>query len=279
MNMFDSGRLDAVNDLPSTEIKVLSKRPDYYTKGVIGIYYYGFNTSKPPFDNPKVRKAVSMAVDRKQITDLMAGGEIPLTAWVPQGMMGHTPDVGIKPDVSQAQKLLDEAGYKDRSKFPKVTIGFPTNENHQRIAANVQAQLKQNLGIEVQLSNEEWKTYLQTVRVDAPQIFRLGWLADYPDPDNFMSLMTSYSSNNHTKWGSKKYDELVNKAVSLTDQAARSALYREAQQILTEAEVPVIPIYTMVTQQLISPRLKNYPVNSMKEYRFSKVSFEETKLQ
>lgn len=279
INLFNAGRLDALNDLPTHEVAHLRQRPEYKERGILGIYYYGFNTEKPPFDNPKVRKAISLAIDRKQITDLLAGGERPITGWIPHGMMAHEPDVGIQPDVSKAQALLDEAGFKDRSQFPKVTIGFNTLDRHQRIAENVQAQLKKNLGIEVELANEEWKTFLQTLKTEPPAIFRMGWLADYPDPDNFMSLMTSYSDNNHTGWGNKKYDELVEKAVSLTDSAAREALYVEAQKILTEIDVPVVPIYTMVTQHLISDRVKNYPVNAMRQFEYDKVFFEEETLK
>jgi oligopeptide transport system substrate-binding protein len=271
MNLYNAGRIDALNDLPSSELSQLRKRPDYQERGVIGTYYYGFNTSKPPFDNPRVRRAVSMAIDRKQLTDLLAGGQIPLYGWIPNGMMGYDPEVGLRFDAAKARKLLEEAGYKDRSKLPMITIGYSTSDDNKRIAENVQAQLKTNLGLNIQLSNEEWKTYLQTLKANPPAIFRLGWLADYPDPDNFMSLITSYSENNHTHWGSKRYDELVERAVSLTDPAERAVLYKEGQKILTETEVPVMPLFTMVTQQLVAPRVENYPLNAMKEYRYDKV--------
>lgn len=279
INLFNAGQIDALNELPSHEITQLKTRPEYREQSVLGIYYYGFNTSKPPFDDPKVRKAVSMAIDREQIATLMAGGQTPITSWVPKGMMGYEPDVGIKPDIAKAQKMLDEAGFKDRSKFPRVTLGFNTQDSHQRIAENVQAQLKKNLGIDVELANEEWKTFLQTLKTDPPSIFRMGWLADYPDPDNFLNLMTSFSDNNHTRWGNEKFDSLIQKAVSITDKAERLSLYKEAQEILTEKDAPVVPIFTMVSQHLISNRVKNYPVNPMRQFKFDKVSFEEETLK
>jgi len=271
-NLFDSGKLDILPSLPSREIPQLRERPEYREKGILGIYYYGLNTRKPPFDNVNVRKAISHAIDRKQITDLLAGGQIPLTSWIPAGMFGYESDRGVKFDLEKARKLLDEAGFEDRSKFPKIKIGFNTNEDHQRVAENVQAQLKKNLGIEVELSNEEWKVYLSTLQADTPPIYRLGWLGDYPDPDNFMNLMMGISDNNHTGWKNKKYDEIVNKAAGLTDREERRKLYSEAQKILTEDDVPVIPLFTMVGQILIAPRVQGFVMNSMSQFDLKEVS-------
>lgn len=272
LNLFESGRLDMQATLPSRELMHLRKRKEYRETGILGIYYYGFNTSRPPLDNPKVRKAISHAVDRKEITTLLAGGQIPLTSWIPAGMFGYEADRGVQFDADRAKKLLDEAGYKDRSTFPRLTLSFNTNEDHQRVAENVQAQLRRNLGIDIELANEEWKVYLSTLKTEPAHIFRLGWLADYPDPDNFMNLMTSYSDNNHTRWGNEKYDKLINQAVSITDRQERRKIYSQAQQILTEEEVPVMPIYSMVNQLLIADRVQNFPVNPMSRFIYKGVS-------
>lgn len=271
LNLFEAGKIDVLDLLPSRELAQLRKHPGYKEVPTLGIYYYGFNIEKEPFNNEKVRKAVSMAIDRKEVTQLLAGGQVPLTSWVPRGMFGHEKDKGTGFDPSNAKKMLDEAGFKDRSKFPKIKIGFNTNEDHQRVAENVQAQLKRNLGIEVELANEEWKTYLKTLQTEPANIFRLGWLADYPDPDNFMNLMTSYSDNNHTGWADAKYDELIKKATAITDKEKRRKIYEQAQAILTEKEVPVVPIYSMVTQYLISDRVKNYPLNPMQKQLLKEV--------
>jgi len=263
LNLFDAKRLDVQSALPSRELATLRNRPEYREMGILGIYYYGFNTKKPPFDNQKVRSAFSHAIDRKEITTLLNGGQIPLTSWIPPGMFGYEADRGVKFDVEKARSLLEEAGFKDRAKVPKITLSFNTNEDHQRVAENVQAQIKKNLGIDIELKNEEWKVYLSTLKTEPASIFRLGWLADYPDPDNFMNLMTSYSENNHPRWGDKAYDGLIEKAVSIVDKEERRKIYSEAQKKMTEDAVPVVPIYSMVSQQLISPRVKNFPVNSM----------------
>ena len=258
--------------MPSTELRELRQRSEYREIGTFSIYYYGFNVKKAPLNNQMVRKAISYAIDRKEITQMLDGGQIPLTSWVPPGIFGYEPDRGVDFNVSKAKKMLDKAGYKDRSKFPKIEIGFNTNEDHKRVAENIQAQLKRNLGINVELKNEEWKVYLKSLQTDPPHIFRMGWLADYPDPDNFLNLMTSYSENNHTRWGSQEFDKLIAKAVGLGSKGRRQQVYSKAQKILTEQEVPVVPIYSSVTHALISSRVVNFPFNSMQKYIFKKVS-------
>lgn len=275
LNLFDAGKLDSVHSLPSRELAHLKKRKEFREMGVLTIYYYGFNTKRPPVNNIKVRQAISSAIDRKQITDMIGGGQVPLTSWIPAGMFGYDPEQGIQFDVEKANKLLDEAGYKDRSKFPKIELAFNTNEDHQRIAENVQAQLKKNLGINVELKNEEWKVYLSTLNKENPNtahMFRFGWQADYPDPNNFMALMTSYSDNNRSKWSNKTYDQLVEKAVSVADKEQRRKLYSEAQNILTGVDAAVAPVFVAVSTMLISDRAENYPVNRLARRKYKGVT-------
>lgn len=273
LNLVDSGKLDFQQELPAKELPIWSKKPGFRQTGSLSSYYYGFNTRKPPFNDVRVRRAFVHAVDRKQITDLLAAGHAPLTGWIPAGMFGYENERGLKYDPEAAAKILDEAGFKDRSKFPRVTLAFNTNENHQRIAENVQAQIKKNLGIEVQISNEEWKTYLSRVRTDPPNIYRMGWLADYPDPSTFVNLVTSFSENNYTGWGSKKYDELASEGSRTLDKDKRKAIYSELQKILTEEEAPVLPIYTGVRQLMLSTRIKDFPLTPLERYAFRGVTF------
>lgn len=273
LNLSDAGKLDFQPSLPAKELPQLRTRPGYRQSSSLATYYYGLNTRKAPFQDVRVRKALVYAVDRKQITDLLAAGHAPLTGWVPAGMFGYENDRGLKFDPEMARKLLDEAGYKDRSKFPRITLAFNTNENHQRVAENVQAQLKKNLGIEVQLNNEEWKVYLKRLQTDTPHMYRMGWLADYPDPSTFASLMTSYSENNRTGWGNKRYDELTKEAAMSLDKEKRRKAYSEIQKILTEEDVPVLPIYSAVRHIMLSERVQNFPVTALERWIFKGVTF------
>lgn len=273
LNLYESGKLDFQQSLPSRELANLRKLPGYRQTPIFSLYYYGFNTRKPPFNNVKVRRAFAQAIDRKQITDLINGGQVPLSSWIPVGMFGYEADRGLKFDPEAAAKLLDEAGFKDRSKLGSIKIGFNTNEDHQRIAENVQAQLKKNLGVDVELRNEEWKVYLNSLKSDPPNIYRMGWVGDYPDPDNFMNLMTSYSENNRTGWKNLEYDKYIKEGASIVNRDQRKAVYSKAQALLTEQESPVIPIYSSVTQNLISDRVQNFPLNAMNRFPFKGVSF------
>ncbi len=273
INLAQAGKLDFQQELPAKELPLLRKLSMFHQQPSLATYYYGFNTRKPPFNNVKVRQAFAHAIDRKQVTDLLNAGHAPLSSWVPTGMFGYENEIGLKFDLEKAKKLLAEAGYKDLSKFPRVTLAFNTNENHQRIAENVQAQVKKNLGIQVEIANEEWKVYLSRLHNDTPSIYRMGWLADYPDPSTFMSLMTSFSDNNHTGWASKKYDDLVAAGGKSLVKEERRKLYAEAQKILTEEEVPVFPVYSSVRHVLVSERCKDFPFSSIERWIFKGVSF------
>jgi oligopeptide transport system substrate-binding protein len=221
-----------------------------------------------------VRRAIAMAIDRQELVRMLAGGQAAMTSWVPAGMLGHEAERGVKFDPVKAKEILKQAGYPDPAQFPKLDIKFNTNEDHQRVAENIQAQLKKNLGIAVELKNEEWKVYLNSLKTDPPHLFRFGWLADYPDPDNFMAVLTSYSENNRTRWKSPKYDEIVLKGAGVTDRESRRGLYSEAQKLLVEDEIPVIPLYSSVNHLLVSPRIKNYPVNVMERFVYKGVSIQ-----
>ena len=274
LNLFEKGLLDAVSGLPSRELPALKKRKEYRSHPALATYYYGINIKQKPFDDVRVRQAFSLSIDRRQITNLLKGDQEPLTGWIPKQLLGYDPSVGEGFNPEKARALLDEAGYQDRSAFPKVTISYNTHEDHKRTAEKVQAQLKRHLNISVELSNEEWKTYLQSLKTGKQQIYRMGWVADYPDPDNFMTLMTSYSENNHTGWGSARYDALVEKAGVLSDKKERVKLYREAQKILVEKETAVIPIYSSQSHWLIADRVAFFPLNVM-----GKISFKLVKLK
>lgn len=272
INLFDAGKLDAIDGIPSVELKVQRARKEYRSTGLLQIYYYGMNVKKAPMDNVHVRRAIAHAIDRQKVVQVLDGGEIPLTGWVPSGMFGYFADVGLEFNLEKAKAELAKAGYgPGGKKLPPIAIHFNTNENHQRIAEIVQAQLKEGLGIEVELKNEEWKSYLANMKTNPPQMYRFGWLADYPDPDNFMNLMTSYSDNNRTRWSSPIYDKLIEQAAGETDLEKRRDLYRKANQILLVEGAPVVPVLTSVAHMLVANRIENFPVNALRRFEYKAV--------
>lgn len=273
LTLYESGGLELVA-IPPLAIPHFKENKDYIHHPFLRGSYSGFNVERPPFNNNKVRQAFSMAIDRSVFPEILKGGELPANSWIPEGMMGFNPAVGIKFDPEGAKRLLKEAGYPDGKGFPEVTAMFSTNPENLLIAQNLQAQWKKNLGINVKLDNQEWKVYLKTLQTNPPAIWRLGWGADYPDPDNFMNLFTSTSGNNRTRWKHKEYDKLIEKAAMEPDTEKRRRLYDTAQKILSEDEVPIIPLYTAAQNLLVKPYVKGFKPNAMDIIHFKNLRVE-----
>ena len=276
-NLFEAGQIDALNTLASSEIRALKKRTQFHSIGGLVTYFFGFNVTKPPLDNVDLRRALVRAVDRRQITDMLAGGQRPIGGILPPDVFGFDDRLGLSFDPPEARRLLAKAGYSPAHRPARLTLKINANDDWQKVAENVQAQLRKNLGIEVEILAEDWKVFLSGLRTDAPHLFRWGWLADYPDPDNFMNLMTSSSENNLMNWKNPRYDRLVAAGASEADPEARRRIYREAQAIMLEEDVPLLPLYAGTNFFLISDRIKNYPMNALRRYRYDQTEIVETK--
>ncbi len=269
LRMFKRGKIDFMRDLPSSEISRLKLWPEFQSHPGLRLYYYGIKVNKRPLNSNKIRRALSLAIDREEVVKILGGGQKPLTGWIPVGMKGYDKSVGLQFNPSLAKELLKQEGYNDGNDFPTLTLGFNTEEKHKRVAENIQAQLKRNLGIKIELKNEEWKTFLDGLRSEsAYSLFRLGWVADYADPHNFMSIMTSFSENNRTGWKNLKYDQMVAEGVKVTESKNRLKIYKKAQKLLVEDEAPVIPLFTDVNQLLVSERITGFKNNVLDLYHF-----------
>jgi len=262
LTLYETGGLDLVS-LPPLAIPTYRNSKEYIHHPFLRGYYYGFNVEKPPFNDRRVRQAFSMAIDRRAFPEILKGGELAATSWIPEGMFGYNPSIGLSFNPERARALLKESGYPDGKGFPEVTAVFSTNPENLLIAQNLQAQWKKNLGIEVKLDNLEWKVFLKRLQTDTPEIFRLGWGADYPDPDNFMNLFTSNSGNNRTHWKNREYDRLVEAAAMEYDPHRRKRLYDRAQKILTEEDVPIMPLFQNAQNLLVKPYVKGFRPNAM----------------
>ena len=187
-------------------------------------------------------------------------------------MFGYNPNIGAKFDPVVAKKLLADAGYPNGKGFPKISAMYNTNDTNRLIGEFLQAQWKEHLNVDVQLESQEWKVFLNRLQVDPPQIFRLGWGADFPDPDNFMNLFISTSGNNRLRWANSRYDELVAIGATLKNSDERQHLYDEAQRILTEIDVAMIPLFVSTQNLLIKPYVKGFQLNSMELMYLKKIS-------
>ena len=262
LTLYETGDLEMAG-LPPEAIAAYRENPEYHTAPLLRGYYYGFNVEKPPFDDPRVRRAFSMAIDRSEFPKILKRGEIPASFWIPPGMPYHNPAIGLPFDPKSARRLLAEAGYPDGRGFPAVTAAFNTGPDNSLIAENLQAQWKRNLGLTVRLDNQEWKVYLKGLQTDPPPLFRLGWGADYPDPDNFMNLFTSTSGNNRTRWKSVRYDRLIAAAAAEPDPIRRQRAYDEAQRILLETNAAIMPLFIATQNWVIKPYVRGLRVNAL----------------
>jgi len=270
LTLYETGELDMVQ-LPPVAIPHFKNHAEYKNLPQLRSYYYGINVIKPPLDNPLVRRSFAHAIDRSRLPLLLNGEEIPTSSWIPKGMFGYNPDIGAKFNPIMAQKLLTKAGYPKGEGFPKITAMYNTNDTNRLIGEFLQAQWKEHLNIDVQLDSQEWKVFLNRLQVDPPQVFRLGWGADFPDPDNFMNLFISSSGNNRMRWSNPRYDELVALGATLIKPEERKIVYDEAQRILTETDAAMIPLFVATQNLLIKPYVKGFKMNSMELMYLKKV--------
>jgi len=270
--LFEQGLLDLVR-IPPLEIRRYAERPEYLRRPLLRGYYYGFNVRKPPFDDVRVRRAFALAIDRAQFPGLLRGGEVPAASWIPAGMPFANAELGLPFDPERARALLREAGV-DPAQLAPVKIVYNSDQTNKLVAEKVQAFWRDGLGVRVEVENREWKVYLRELSTDPPAVFRLGWGADFPDPDNFLNLFTSYSENNHTGWANPDYDALVERAAREPDTAERQRLYDRAQRILCEEDVPMVPLFDTSANFAVSPRVHGFVPSAMDLFFFEKVSAE-----
>ncbi|WAG08246.1 peptide ABC transporter substrate-binding protein [Aeromonas jandaei] len=238
-------------------------------------YYYVFNTQRKPFDNPKVRKALSLAIDRETITDKILGqGQIAAYSFTPPIVDGFelkkpASQLQSKEErIKQAKALLTEAGYGP-DKPLTVDILYNTNESHRKIALAISSMWKHNLGVTATLNNMEWKTMVSALNEGDFGVSRYGWNGDYNDASTFLDIMTSSSSANSGKWFNKEYDALLAKAHDSLDPAERNTLYQQAEALI-DADAPIAPIYFSVKSRLLKPFVKGYPHLNPQDVVYSK---------
>jgi oligopeptide transport system substrate-binding protein len=258
--MFRAGQLHLTSTLPSQKcpIYIEEKNPDLRIDPYMGTYFYRLNTENEVLKDVRVRKALAFSVNRKLLVEKVTKcGQIPAYSFTPPGSNGYEPDTEIPFDPQQAKELLVSAGFDETNPFPKLEILFNTNEDHRKIALAIQQMWQQNLGIEVELVNQDWKVYLSREMVGDFQVSRAGWIGDYEDPNTFLDLMRPNRGNNKTGWENKQYDSIVAQANSTNDQSERYELLKQAERILID-EMPIIPLYTYVRSYQLSPDVKGF---------------------
>ncbi len=269
---FRVGDLDWTDQVPSNQFRWLSNNlPEALSVSPwFGTYFFAFNLTRPPFEeNPSLRKALNLAIDREILTDKVTQfGEIPTFTLVPEGLPDYDPPIPEYAGWSQQQRetvaraLFAEAGYGD-SRELEVELRYNTSENHRKIAVAVAAMWKQVLGVRTRLINEEFRVFLQNRRLRrATEVFRAGWIGDYQDAFTFLELFHSEHRRNDAGYDNPSYDRLLEQIATERIPARRRNLMVEAERVLLSDQV-VLPVYTYVTKRLVNPLLKGWAPNVM----------------
>jgi oligopeptide transport system substrate-binding protein len=265
VTLFEQGNLDFMDDhsIPPLDKPRLAKMPGYKLVPQLRGEYYSFAVDRKPFDNPKLRKAFALAIDREVFPKILQGGQTPATSWIPPGMLAHNPEIGLRFNPAEARRLLSEAGYPDGKGLASIVLGYNTDEEKKLVAEAIQSMWQKHLGVVVRIENQEWKVFLKKLQNDPFPVFRAGWGADYPDPDNFMKLFTSNSGNNHGRWKNARYDQMLELAARELDAKKRSKIYDDAQKLLTEIDTAIVPLYWKAESTILSPKFTGLEYNSM----------------
>ena len=240
----------------------------------LGTYFYRLNTARPFLNDPKIRQALNLAVDRASIVEnILQGAQSVAGSLVPPGTGGYTPPSPLHTDFDAARALLVEAGYPGGNGAPTIELLFNSSENHRLIAEAIQEMWRRELGLDVALLNMEFKTTLEARRVGNYQVLRSSWIADYADPSSFLDVWRSSSSNNYTGWSSPAYDKLLFEAERLTDPAARFDRLQRAETLLL-GEAPILPIYHYTHVFLIRPSVLGWHPTLLDHHPYKFVSLQ-----
>ncbi|WP_303969085.1 peptide ABC transporter substrate-binding protein [Sporosarcina ureae] len=274
--MYKTDELDFMMTLPTDAIESEKGNEDFEIVPYYGTYMYMFNVEKEPFTNKKIRKAFGMAVDRKVLSEnVTLAGEIPAYAMVPEGAdtpKGDFREEGgdyFKEDVDEAKKLLKEGMEEEGwSTLPAVTLLYNTDENHKKIAEAAQEMFKQNLGVDIKLANQEWKTYLETTKTHNFQMARMGWIGVFVDPVVNLDYFLGDSPNNRTGWVNEEFDRIMAESKVEQDQEKRYEMLHQAEEILME-DFPMMPIHFYTNTYLMKTNIKG-SANYVNRYPFMK---------
>jgi oligopeptide transport system substrate-binding protein len=251
-NLYERGVVDIVwdkNEVPEELMDLLLKRPDFHSFNYLGTYFIRFNVTRKPFDDPRVRRALALAVDKNLIIKkITRAGEEPATHFVPEGTAHYTSPPGLGYNPALARKLLAEAGYPGGQGFPRFEYTFDassggTAEIHEDVAVELQQMWRDTLGIQMDLRQVESTVFWSMQSHLDYQVARASWVGDYNDANTFLEMFTSDDGNNRTGWKNPDYDALILRANSQTDMKAREQIFQQAETLLVSNGVPIIPLY------------------------------------
>jgi oligopeptide transport system substrate-binding protein len=271
---YQTGEVSMIKTVPTEEVPGLKGKEDFHVEPIMGTYYLDFQNQKEPFNNPDVRMALSLAIDRDYVANtVMQGTYMPATNFVGPGISDAEPGSFFEDetkklngkdffdlknhdaDVAKAKELLAKAGYPDGQGFPTIEYMINDSGYHKPVAEYLQSCWKEVLNINVDIKVVEWATFTPTRRAGDYQVARDGWVYDYDDPSNMLNLMMASSGNNNAKYSNPELDKLLNEANTTADEKEHYSKLHEAENmILKDAAIAPVAYYTDFWLQ--NPKLK-----------------------
>jgi oligopeptide transport system substrate-binding protein len=258
MSMYENGELDIVGvgtaDVERVRDPANSLHAELTVVPQLDIQYIGFDVTQPPFDDVKVRQAFALAIDREKITNVVwKGMKAPAQGIVPPGMPGYTREAGglLRFDPQRARQLIAESKYQGVAGLPPITLSISGSGSEMPpVVEAIVAMIRENLGVEVAVEQSS------DLLSDQPQMFSIGWIADYPDPEDFLDILFhSQSGLNHMRYSNAQVDRLLEEARVETNTARRMQLYAQAEEIIV-ADAPWVPLWHSVSYVLTKPYVK-----------------------
>jgi oligopeptide transport system substrate-binding protein len=257
LKKFQAGEVDWIRDIPAVKVAEAAQFPGFRYTPALGTYFYRFNVTRPPLDDRRVRRALAMAIDKASIARyLCRAGQRPARSFVPPVFPDYHPATGPRHGPARARRLLADAGFPEGRGFPVLEILYNTSDAHKAIAETIQYMWRTELGIRVNLRNQEWKVYLDSTNRLRYDVARSAWIGDYNDPSTFLDMFVTGGGNNRTGWSSERYDRRLRQARQEPDPAKRADLLREAEAILVDEEMPIVPLYFYVYTYLVRPKVR-----------------------
>jgi ABC-type oligopeptide transport system substrate-binding subunit/DNA-binding SARP family transcriptional activator len=274
LRQYEEDRVDISGDLSLAELARARQRfaGEYVSGPWLSTDFLGFDLRRPPFIDRGVRRALALATDRERLADVyLRGYAFPATGgFLPPGMPGHSPEIGIPYDPETARRLLAEAGYPDGRGFPAVDCLARDDPGHDLACEYLQAQWLENLGINVHWKLVEWAGFYDLFSKSGPHLWMVGWYADYPDPNDFLRISWWLRFGG---WQNRSYEELVEGALRVLDQAERMRMYQQADKILVE-QAPILPLCYGRFHMLMKPWVKKLATSPLKWWSWKDVILE-----
>ncbi len=281
MNMYETGKIDVTSVSLDYIDKVTDEAGPFYRElrviPELGFFYMGFNCAKPPFDDVNIRRAFSQAIDKDKLASLVFRGMVqPADGILPPGMPGFNKDLsGLNYDINEAKELIATSRYGDVSRLPPITI--TTSGWGGLISQGLEAIIQEwrnNLGVEVRVRQLEPQRFLYQLKQEKDEMFYIGWIADYPHPQDFLDvLFHSGADNNYSEYSNPEIDALLEMAGVEPDYDLSLALYQQAEQKLVE-DAASLPLWFGRNYILTKPYIKGYNLNPMGFAMLNKVSVE-----